>query len=328
MYKRVLEVDPDHISALRVYGRLLHQVKKDIDGAEEAYINVLKLEPYDLSTLNRYGVLLHQDREDYDRAEECFKKVLSVDPNHFRTLGNYAVFLKNVRKDYDKADELYQRALAIDPTHVPTLNNYAVFIKQSRAATPIREYAESTIDDSEGKEKEPEKLFLSALKKSPSDENTHYNYAKWLRDVQKNHEKAIQHFLLSLKQPTSKDQELVRPLEEKEREIEILNTLGELYQFEDSFDLGEAEGCYQMALSVNRNHIDTLYNYAKFLEFRASTQFDDDVRASDFEEAESVFQNILKLDPNHIKTLYAYGILYEHFHKDDDKCEEMHKKNS
>ena len=324
MYRRVLDVDPDHVSALRVYGRLLHQVKNDSIRAEEIYQHVLRLEPFDLSTLNRYGVLLHQDKEDYDGAEECFKKVLNADPNHFRTLGNYAVFLKNIRKDYVKADELYQRALAIDPTHVPTLNNYAVFIKQSRAITPERDNVESATVDQEEKAMEPEKLYLFALQKNPHDEMIHYKYAKWLKDVAKDNLKAIEHFLKSL--PQVREHEVMRPLEEIEREIEILNTLGMLYQCEDCIDLNEAEGCFQMALGMNRNHIGTLYNYAKFLEFRASTQYDDCVRATDFEEAESVFLNILQLDENHIDSLYSYGILCEHFRLDHDKCEEMHKK--
>ena len=102
---------------------------------------MLKLEAYDLSTLNRYGVLL--SREKIKQCRRIATRKYHVDPTTYT--GNYAVFENCVRT---MIRPMNYPGIGHRSTHVPTLNNYAVPLS-NQMTTPIQEYTESTIDDSE-----------------------------------------------------------------------------------------------------------------------------------------------------------------------------------
>ena len=78
-------------------------------------------------------------RRDYDGAEEAYKRALECDPTDAATLCNYGLLLKNVRKDYDGADFMYRRALAREPRDPTTLCNYGLFLQNVRQVLPCFE---------------------------------------------------------------------------------------------------------------------------------------------------------------------------------------------
>ena len=57
-------------------GVLQQSVKKDYDSAERMYRRVLDIEPEHVGILYNYGCLLEDVRKDYDGAETMYARVL------------------------------------------------------------------------------------------------------------------------------------------------------------------------------------------------------------------------------------------------------------
>jgi len=116
MFKRVLELDKDHVRTLYNYGVLLYEKRKDIDGADTTFKRVLELNKDDVQTLYIYGILLYNERNDIDGAETMYKRVLELDKNHVQTLHNYGIILtiENESKNSSTASkELFKKALGM-----------------------------------------------------------------------------------------------------------------------------------------------------------------------------------------------------------------------
>jgi tetratricopeptide (TPR) repeat protein len=132
MYKRVLEIDPSHAKALNGYAFVLTTVRGDSDGAEAMYKRLLEVDPDNIDTLNGYAFMLTTVRGDYSGAATMYTRVLEIDPNHVSTLCNYAIILKDMLSDEDGAEAMYKRVLEIDPSHAEALNSYALILKNVR----------------------------------------------------------------------------------------------------------------------------------------------------------------------------------------------------
>ena len=158
LYRRVLEVQPDHLETLGNLGLLLRS-RGDLEldrvarlqayaEAERFYRRVLELQPDQLETLNNLGALL-QSRGDlqpgqagrlaaYAEAEGFYHHVLERQPNHVSVLCNLGALLMN-RGDlepdrakrlqaYAEAERCYRRVLELQPDHLETLCNRGILL--------------------------------------------------------------------------------------------------------------------------------------------------------------------------------------------------------
>ena len=111
IYKRILEVEPDHFLALTNLGIIYSQLRK-FSEAEELFNKVLKINPKYAEGYNNLGNVLFELTE-FDKSLNCYKKAIKLNPNFsdaFNNLGN--VYQK--KENISKAIESYESAILFD----------------------------------------------------------------------------------------------------------------------------------------------------------------------------------------------------------------------
>ncbi len=119
---------PDNLEALLAEAAELLDERQTAE-AEDLYRRILELDPENVTALNKLGVCRAR-QEDPDGAEEMFSMVLENDPKNVAALSN----LGNIRytqKRYDEAITLYKQAIALDPDYGVAHNNLAAAYKKS-----------------------------------------------------------------------------------------------------------------------------------------------------------------------------------------------------
>ncbi|TVU31544.1 hypothetical protein EJB05_23231, partial [Eragrostis curvula] len=100
-YRRVLRVDPENPLLLRNYGKYLHEVERDLAGAEGCYARALLACPGDADLLSLYGRVIWEARQEKDRAADYFERAVQAAPDDCYVLGSYASFLWDAEEDDD-----------------------------------------------------------------------------------------------------------------------------------------------------------------------------------------------------------------------------------
>jgi tetratricopeptide (TPR) repeat protein len=85
-YRRVLRLEPDNPLLLRNYGNYLHEVERDLPGAEEYYGRALLACPGDADLLSLYGRVLWEADQDKDRADGYFQRAVQAAPDDWYAL--------------------------------------------------------------------------------------------------------------------------------------------------------------------------------------------------------------------------------------------------
>ncbi|KAG0550089.1 hypothetical protein BDA96_01G309800 [Sorghum bicolor] len=98
-YRRVLRVDPGNPLLLRNYGKYLHEVERDLSGAEGCYARALLACPGDADLLSLYGRVIWEARQEKDRAADYFERAVQAAPDDCYVLGSYASFLWDAEDD-------------------------------------------------------------------------------------------------------------------------------------------------------------------------------------------------------------------------------------
>lgn len=166
LYRRAIEVDPNHATNLGNYALLLTDVRNAYDEAEALYRRAIEAGPKDANNLGNYANFLWQVRKSYDEAKALYAQAIEVDPSHANNLGNYAIFLERVRKSHDEAEALYKRAIEADPNHANNLGNYAEFLEKVR-----KSYDEA------------EALYKRSLEANPNSAYHLRSYGTFLQEV-------------------------------------------------------------------------------------------------------------------------------------------------
>ena len=143
----------------------------DADATEAILIQAIEALPNSSDLLSRYALFLEQVRKNANLAEEFYKRAIEADPSNAMSLAFYADFLDKFRGDVNKATEYYQRSLAVDPNFGYSLTNYGSLL----AGQDQMDAAES--------------YLRKAIEGSPSGYSLR-TYARFLRNVRKNSEKA------------------------------------------------------------------------------------------------------------------------------------------
>jgi len=106
-----LKVDPNHCSALYIYGKCLYEMG-NYDDAIEMYKKVISLEP----SAETYYVLAvtFNHAKKYDEACDAFEKSAEIDQSSGRLWSDWAWTLLQ-KREYDEAVGKCEKAVAIDP---------------------------------------------------------------------------------------------------------------------------------------------------------------------------------------------------------------------
>ncbi|GLJ49025.1 hypothetical protein SUGI_1034210 [Cryptomeria japonica] len=80
-YEEMLEANPGSPLLLRNYAKFLHEVKGDIDKAEEFYARAILAGPADGEVLSLYAQLIWETNKDVDRAQTYFEQAVQAAPH-------------------------------------------------------------------------------------------------------------------------------------------------------------------------------------------------------------------------------------------------------
>lgn len=120
LYRRILDVAPDHADALHLYGMLHHQTKRSLD-AVRLIRRAIEIEPNDPGMHNNMGnVLFELDRPDL--AVKAYEMAIVLDPSSTDARNNLGVTLRALRKPQE-AEAVYREAVALDARHRDAWDN-------------------------------------------------------------------------------------------------------------------------------------------------------------------------------------------------------------
>ena len=120
VYGRVLEMAPDHVTALYKQALLRESRLKAAGAAEDArelYERCLQLQPDHYGALCNLGALYESQLNQVAKAREMYEAALRLEPSDSATLFNYAGLVEGMGASKD-ALALYQRAVESNPRHV------------------------------------------------------------------------------------------------------------------------------------------------------------------------------------------------------------------
>jgi predicted TPR repeat methyltransferase len=129
IYRRILEVAPNHADALHFSGVLAHQRGRTED-AVTLIERSLELEPERADWYSNLGIVL-QDQLRLDDAIAAYRSAIVLDPTHANAHSNLGVVLRAQGK-VAEAEEAYRAAIRINPEHSDAYHNLGVLLNAQK----------------------------------------------------------------------------------------------------------------------------------------------------------------------------------------------------
>jgi len=143
VYKRVLDLAPEHPDALHFMGILAHEQGQD-EAALRLLAHSLELVPDHAGFRNNFGNLL-LDMERFEEAELQYRRALALDPDRPDALHNYAVLCKALHR-YEDAERCLLRVLELSPDFTAARNSLAgLYLKLGRIDESVTQACEALI---------------------------------------------------------------------------------------------------------------------------------------------------------------------------------------
>lgn len=209
-YERALATDSTHLDTLLNYADFLNEVRDQNDRAEQLYLTGLEHHPDSAKLLGHYALFLLNKRKDPLAAGRLYQRAAEMQSSNAEALGNYAWFLSSeYSKNYDEAEKYYNKAIEANPNYVHAIYNYAMFLQDDRkdlwkakkwyeraleiqnSNTRILQSYSSLLAQMNNLD-EADRCYLRALKSEPSNVDLLRSYAHYLSAYRKDHEKAEQ----------------------------------------------------------------------------------------------------------------------------------------
>jgi predicted TPR repeat methyltransferase len=129
LYRRILEVSPDHAAAVHYSGVLAHQEGRS-DEAVDLIRRSLELEPDRADWYSNLGVVL-RDRLRFDDAITACRRAIELDPRHANAYNNMGVVLR-AQGEPAEAEAAYRSAIDIDPEHSDAYTNLGILLNAQK----------------------------------------------------------------------------------------------------------------------------------------------------------------------------------------------------
>jgi len=319
-----------HSAAFGLNGKLreaalLHRSGR-LAEAEKVYKKILDIAPDHADTLNLLGLAVFQKGE-YNAAAGFIKKAIRINPSNPLFHVNLGNTLHRLNKENEAANA-YLRALAIHPNHAEALNNlgnvYYVQGKMDEALSCYKRAIKLNEDNPDacnnlgstlrklGRLDEAVSVLRKALELNPDHARALNNLGMVLKEQNRPAE-AIDYYRKSLEIHPEADtyNNLALALKEDgslDEAVSVCRKALEIYpeNFRTYFILGallkghgkpeEAVSCYQNALSIDPDHAETYSNLGDALSGQGKT-----------DKAIICFQKALRLKPDDFKTYNNLG---------------------
>jgi len=125
IYRRVLEVAPDHPDAVHYSGVLAQQEGRS-DEAVRLIERSLELEPRRADWYSNLGIVL-RDRLELDKAIDACQHAIALDPDHANAHNNLGVVLRAQGKLVE-AEAAYRAAIRASPEHSDAYTNLGILL--------------------------------------------------------------------------------------------------------------------------------------------------------------------------------------------------------
>jgi predicted TPR repeat methyltransferase len=125
VYNEILEVQPDHPTAMHYAGVLAHQIGRS-DDAVELIEKSLALVPDRADWYSNLGIV-QQGREKLDEAIAAYHRAIELDPTHANAHSNLGVLLRATGKPVE-AEAAYRTAIRINPEHIDAYTNLGILL--------------------------------------------------------------------------------------------------------------------------------------------------------------------------------------------------------
>lgn len=295
LYRRILQIEPDHFDALHLLGLLKHQQNRQAE-ALELISSALRANPNVAEAFSNYGVVLSrlerhreavasydeaialkpdyadalnnrgnalQDLKRYEEALESYRRAIAFRPDYAEAISNRGNALKALGR-HEEALASYERALALKPKHAEALNSRGVVLKELK------------------RQKEALDSYDRALALRPTYVEALNNRGNVLREL-KRHEEALASF--------------EKALALKPDYAEALNNRGNVLKALDRRD--EALASYDRALAIKPDYPEALSNRGSILN-----------ELNRFDEALASHERALALQPDYIAAINNRGNVF------------------
>lgn len=125
VFRKILEVAPDHPGVLHFAGVLAHQQGRSEEGLARVDRS-LALAPDQADGHNNRGIILKALRR-FDEAAEAYRRAIALNPGHANAHSNLGVVLRAGNQPAE-AERAYRAAIAIDPDHADAYHNLGVLL--------------------------------------------------------------------------------------------------------------------------------------------------------------------------------------------------------
>ena len=125
LYRRVIEVAPNHPRALHYAGVLAHQQGR----SEEAVTLIersLALVPEQADWYSNLGIIFQSDGQ-LERAIDAYRRAVAIDPSHANAYSNLGVALRATGKP-SEAEAAYRTAIQLNPDHIDAYTNLGILL--------------------------------------------------------------------------------------------------------------------------------------------------------------------------------------------------------
>jgi predicted TPR repeat methyltransferase len=125
LYRRVLEMNPDHPQALHYAGVLAHQQGRN-DEAVALVERSLALAPDQADWYSNQGIIFQSSGE-LDRAIDAFRRAIALDATHANAHSNLGVLLRAAGQTAE-AEAAYRTAIQLNPDHIDAYTNLGILL--------------------------------------------------------------------------------------------------------------------------------------------------------------------------------------------------------
>jgi predicted TPR repeat methyltransferase len=125
VYRRVLEMAPDHPRALHYAGVLAHQQGRN----EEALVLIersVALVPDQADWYSNLGIVFQSEHR-LDPAIDSYRRAIAIDPSHANAHNNLGVLLRATGQPVE-AEAAYRAAIRLNPEHIDAYTNLGILL--------------------------------------------------------------------------------------------------------------------------------------------------------------------------------------------------------